>query len=107
MQSVMMRVSARSRDTLRELAAQTGEPMQRMIDEAVELYRRRRFLEEVNTAYRSARHNAQTWQAVEQERSEWEATLEDGLDVEAIPKGDTPEQRRRERKKSTSKSHSR
>ena len=33
MQSVMMRVSARSRETLRELAAQTGESMQSMIDE--------------------------------------------------------------------------
>ena len=53
--------------------------MRSMIDEGVELYRRRRFLEEVNTAYMSLRRDAETWREVEQERSEWNATLGDGL----------------------------
>ena len=79
MHSVMLRVSVRCRDTLRELAAQTGESMQSMADEAVELYRRRRFLEEVNAAYMPLRQNAETWRAVEQERSEWDDALGDGL----------------------------
>ena len=103
MQSVMMRISTRSRDTLRELAAQTGEPMQKMIDEAVEIYRRRRFLEEVNAAYLPVRQNPKTWGAVAQERSEWDATLEDGLEIEAAQKGDKSEHRSRERKKSIRK----
>ena len=78
MQSVMLRVSARCY-TLRELSAQTGESMQSMVDEAIELYRRRRFLEEVNAAYMPLRQNAETWRAVEQERSEWDIALGDGL----------------------------
>ncbi len=45
----------------------------------MELYRRRRFLEEVNAAYMPLRQNAETWRAVGQERSEWDITLEDGL----------------------------
>ena len=79
MHGVMLRVSARCRDTLRELAAQTGEPMQSMADEAVELYRRRRFLEDVNAAYTPLRQNAETWREVERERSEWDAALGEGL----------------------------
>ena len=50
-----------------------------MVDEAMELYRRRRFLEEVNAAYTPLRQNAETWREVEQERSEWDGTLGDGL----------------------------
>lgn len=79
MHSVMMRVSAHCRDTLRELAAQTGESMQSMVDEAVELYRRQRFLEDVNAAYTLLRQNAETWREVERERSEWDGALGDGL----------------------------
>ena len=79
MNSVMLRVSARCQDTLRELAAQTGESMQSMVDEAVELYRRQRFLEAVNAAYTPLRQNAETWRAIERERSEWDIVLGDGL----------------------------
>ena len=79
MHGVMLRVSARCRDTLRELADQTGESMQSMVDEAVELYRRRRFLEDVNAAYTPLRQNAETWREVERERCEWDIALGDGL----------------------------
>lgn len=97
MQSVMLRVSARCRDTLRELAAQTGESMQSMVDEAVELYRRQRFLEEVNAAYMPLRQDAETWAAVEQERSEWDNALGDGLPKKKETTGS--EHGNRERKK--------
>lgn len=97
MQSVMLRVSARCRDTLRELAAQTGESMQSVVDEAVELYRRRRFLEEVNAAYMPLRQNAKTWRSVEQERSEWDIALGDGLPKKEAGIGS--EHSSRERKK--------
>ena len=53
--------------------------MQSMINEVVELYRRRRFLEEVNAAYMSLRRDAETWREVERERSEWDIALGDGL----------------------------
>ncbi len=96
MQSVMMRVSARSRETLRELTTQTGESMQSMIDEAVELYRRRRFLEAVNAAYTPLRQHAETWTVIEHERREWDTALGDGLQHEQTGTGS--EHNRRERK---------
>ena len=103
MQSVMMRVSARSRDTLRELAAQTGESMQSMIDEAVELYRRRRFLEAVNAAYAPLRHDAETWRVIEQERSEWDTALGDGLDEKQTGAGSEHDRRERKNRAQTTR----
>ena len=96
MQNVMMRVSARSRETLRELATQTGESMQSMIDEAVELYRRRRFLEAANAAYKPLRQHVESWTAIEHERREWDTALGDGLQHEQTGTGS--EHDRRERK---------
>ena len=52
-----------------------------MVDEAMEPYRRRRFLEAVDAAYTPLRQNAETWRAIEQERSEWDAALGEGLPV--------------------------
>ena len=54
--------------------------MQGMIDEAVELYRRRRFLEEVNAAYMPLRQDAETWEAVEREQGEWDIALSLGTE---------------------------
>ena len=68
-----------------------------MVDEAVELYRRRRFLEDVNAAYTPLRQNAETWRAVEQERSEWDVALGDGLPEKKAGVGS--EHGSRERKK--------
>lgn len=103
MQSVMMRVSARSRETLRELAAQTGQSMQSMIDEAVELYRRQRFLEAVNAAYTPLRQHAETWRAIEQERSEWDMALGDGLHEKQTGSGSEHDRRERKNRAQTAR----
>ena len=65
----------------------------------MELYRRRRFLEEVNAAYMPLRQNAETWRAVGQERSEWDIALGDGLPKKEA--GIRSEHGSRERKKRT------
>ena len=70
-----------------------------MVDEAVELYRRRRFLEDVNAAYRPLRQDADTWREVERERSEWDIALGDGLPKKEAGIGS--EHASRERKKRT------
>ena len=72
-------------------------------DEAMERYRRRRFLEEVNAAYMPLRQNAETWRAVEQERSEWDIALGDGLPKKEAGSGS--EHNRRERKKRAQTAH--
>ena len=45
-----VRISERTRQTLREIAQSADEPMQAVLEKAVEEYRRRHFLERVNRA---------------------------------------------------------
>ena len=107
MPSVMMRISPQTRATLRTLAAQTGEPMQTLLDKAIEAYRRQRFLEEVNAAYASLRQDPEVWAAVEEERAEWDSTLTDGLDASESTSAKGTEQGKNGRKKSSRSSRSR
>lgn len=51
--------------------------MQSILEKAIELYRRQRFLEEVNQAYAVLSENKQAWAEVKEERQEYEASLED------------------------------
>ena len=80
MSSATVRISSSARDDLRDLSTRTGKPMQALVEEAIELYRRQLFLEEVNTGYASLRQNPLAWSEIAEERSEWDATLADGLD---------------------------
>jgi predicted transcriptional regulator len=75
-----MRVSKTTRNILRELAMKLGESMQAILDKAIEDYRRRMIFEEANKAYAALRSNPDAWKAELQERTEWDATLMDGLD---------------------------
>lgn len=50
-----------------------------LLDEAVEVLRRQRFLEQVNAAYARLRDDPDAWEEVAAERREWDATLADGL----------------------------
>ena len=61
--------------------------MATLLDEAVETLRRQRFLEQVNAAYAALRETPGTWESIEAERREWDATLPDGL---AVAEGRTP-----------------
>lgn len=82
MPGTTVRVSERTHHLLRDLAARTGEPMQAIIERAIEDYRRRRFFEEVNAAYAAERRDPVAWAAEEEDRALWEVTLADGLDAE-------------------------
>jgi mRNA interferase MazF len=53
--------------------------MQAVIENALELYRRQRFLEETNRAFEALRADAEAWRAEEEERAAWDTTLPDDL----------------------------
>lgn len=80
MQALTIRISDKSRKTLKELASREGASVQSILEKAIELYRRQRFLEEVNQAYAALSENEQAWVEVKEERRQYEASLEDGLD---------------------------
>jgi len=82
MTSTTVRVGGAMRDFLRELAGQTGESMQSVLERAIEEYRRRLFFEQVNAAYQRLRDDAEAWREELEERAIFEGSLADGLDEE-------------------------
>jgi hypothetical protein len=48
------------------------------------MYRRQRFLEDVNAAYAALRRDQESRGTVQQERAIWDATLRDGLDAREV-----------------------
>jgi hypothetical protein len=78
MGQAMVRLNAHTHQVLREMAQADHQSMQAVLEKAVEEYRRRRFLEDVNAAYAALRNDPEAWQEIQAERAEWEA-LPDGL----------------------------
>lgn len=76
------RISEPTRELLRKLMEESGESMQAILDKAVEIYRRQRFLEESNRAFEALRANPAMWKAEKAEREAWDITLGDRLERE-------------------------
>jgi hypothetical protein len=53
--------------------------MSEVLDQALEAYRRQKFLEEAGAAYDVLRRDPRAWKKHQSEMSEWETTLGDGL----------------------------
>jgi len=81
-----VRISDDTHGRLRDLARSEGTSMQALLDEAVEMLRRHRFLEQLNTAYAELRSDPKAWSAIEAQRGEWDSTLLDGLLVRESPR---------------------
>lgn len=79
MASSTVRISGEAKAKLDALARSTNKSLQAVLDEAVELYRRRVFLAEANAAFRRLRQDAQAWEHEKREREAWDSTLSDGL----------------------------
>ena len=79
MASTTVRVTEHTHEVLRELAAATGRPLQQVLEEAVERYRRERFFAELHAAYERLATDPAAWQEERAERAELDGTLVDGL----------------------------
>jgi predicted transcriptional regulator len=80
MASTTVRVSEHTHDVLRKLAEATGEPLQKVLERAVENYRREQFFAELDEAYARLQADPVAWEEELAERALWETTLADGLD---------------------------
>jgi predicted DNA-binding protein len=74
-----IRISPDTKAALQDLAKREGKPMQAVLDEAVERYRRDRLLDEANAAYARLQADPDAWKEELAERQLWETTLMDGL----------------------------
>jgi predicted transcriptional regulator len=80
MASRSVRVSQRTHELLLELAAATGKPLQKVLERAVETYRREQLFAELDAAYARLKADPVAWEEELAERAELEGTLADGLD---------------------------
>lgn len=77
-----IRISPSSHEILKQEARSSGRSMQAVLDDAIEHYRRQRFISEVNATYARVREDERAWGEVLKEREAWDAANEDGLDDE-------------------------
>jgi predicted transcriptional regulator len=73
-------ISEVSHQALQELARQTSQPVEAILDRAIEDYRRKVFFETLNAGYAALRADPQAWAEELEERKVGDATLMDGLD---------------------------
>lgn len=78
MRTTTIRIDEEMKEILQELARQAGQPMSKVLRAAVEEYRRRRFLASANAAFAALKADPRSWQAEQEERRAWDATLSDG-----------------------------
>jgi hypothetical protein len=74
------RISEPTREILRKLAEESGESMQKILEKAVEMYRRQRFLAASNLAFEALSAISEAWKTEQSEREAWDMTLSDGLE---------------------------
>jgi len=77
-----IRVSEKTRATLRALATARGESITEVAEKAVELFRRQQLLETTNAAYAALRRDPKAWQELQAERAALDGTLADGLEAD-------------------------
>jgi len=78
--SSTIRVSRQLQSGLRKLAELEGESMQRILEKALERYRRERKMELFNEGYARLRRDPKQWREELREREIWDAALMDGLE---------------------------
>jgi predicted transcriptional regulator len=80
MESLTVRISRSTHAALRALAEESNESMTEVLDKAIEIYRRQRFLAGLNADFASLRKNKAAWADELAERQAWDAALTDGLE---------------------------
>ncbi len=83
-QSTTVRISEQAHRSLREMAEQSGEPMQAVLDTVIEQGRRQRFWDEMRTAYAAIEGDPEALAAEKREFALFEGTLMDGLDPNEV-----------------------
>jgi predicted transcriptional regulator len=80
MTTVTVRINKKTHETLRQIAGREDQPMQAVIEAAVEVYRRQQVLDDTNAAYARQKTDPKAWRRAKQERMAWDETLSDGLE---------------------------
>ena len=80
--SSTVRISDRSHRTLKELARTSGQPMQAILEHAIEEERRCLYFDRLHADYQRLRSDPEAWEEHQAERALWDNTLKDGPENE-------------------------
>ncbi len=89
MTSATVRITHQALEKVRLISAMTGQKQQEVVDNAVETYRRRLFLELANESFACMRSDKNASAQETAERAVWDCTLEDGQEGRQIRAGIT------------------
>jgi len=78
MATTTIRISKTTQEFLHVLASQDNTSMQTIVEQAIEQYRRHRFLEGLNADFTNMRKNNKGWHDELEERQQWNITIGDG-----------------------------
>lgn len=79
MSSTSIRINEQALAILQELARKQDRSLQAVLKEAIESYRRQKFLEDANAAFAALRCDAESWREELEERARWDRSGMDGL----------------------------
>lgn len=82
MAGATVRISGITHKMLKELSNKMGRPMQLVLDNAVEEYRRKCFFDELDKGFAALQADPKAWEEELKERKLFEGTLIDGQDDE-------------------------
>ena len=75
--STTIRVSSETRDRIALLADETGQPMNAIVEDALDALERRRFFATLNSRFAELRGDPASWTAIEAERAIEAGSLRD------------------------------
>lgn len=87
MASLTVRIGNTSHKLLQKLAEESGQTMQAVLDEALEAYRRKCFLEGLAADFAALRADPAAWAEEAAERAVWDVALLDDLTDDGPPNG--------------------
>jgi hypothetical protein len=80
--STSIRINEQALAVLRELSRKERQPMQAVLNQAIESYRRQKFLQQANAAFAALQSDPAAWSEEQREREIWDQAVEDGLERE-------------------------
>ncbi len=80
MPNTTIRIDETALAVLRDLARKQHRPVQAVLNEAIDSYRRKKFLEEANASFAALRNDPEAWKEEERERELWDAAAGDDLE---------------------------
>jgi predicted transcriptional regulator len=77
-----VRISPRAHERLRKLAEEEQQSMQSILDDAIERYRREKFLRAANADFVALKDDGKAWKQELRDRELWESAVADGIPEE-------------------------